>query len=138
VPLYATDGATRPPRSEIAEVVGPLGKVDGRDVLDQGGWFELRPGCHVVELDPRPPTDSSLSSPMYFTGQFSVTTYVLRMKAGARYVIRRNVITGSHQGRITLSALEEAAGGATTELAPMQTVDEIQACKEWAATAVGR
>jgi hypothetical protein len=137
VPLYAGAEVTRPPRSDVAEVIGPIAKVDGRDVADRGGWFELRPGCHVVELDRRPPNDVGLSSAVYFTGQFPLTTYVLRMKPGARYVIRRQLTSDGSTGTLSLWAGEEEASGATHDLSPMQSVDEIQACKQWAATTLG-
>ena len=113
LPLYPNASATPLPRAAVAELMGPIGKVDGRVVLDQGGTFELLPGCHVVELDQRPVNSDNLSGSVYLTGQFPVTIYAIRMKAGASYIIRRYVSADSTGPMIPikLTAQEEDASG---------------------------
>jgi hypothetical protein len=139
VPLYPNGATTQLPRNEIAQVTGPISKIDGRDVLDQGGVFDLLPGCHIVELDRRLTADPySLSGGMYWSGQLPTAIYALRMKAGARYVIRRDLYADGTTGRVSLSAREEEMSGAVTDLSPATSVEDIQACKEWKTTGFGR
>jgi hypothetical protein len=135
VPLYPNGATTPLPRARIAQVAGPIATIDGKDVADQGGLFDLLPGCHVVVLDQRLAPDSySLSSGSYWTGQAPRTTYALRMQAGARYIIRRDVQSEGQMGRLVLTAREELANGATTDLTPATSVEDLRSCKEWAAT----
>jgi hypothetical protein len=131
VPLYPSAETARLPRNQIAQVTGPIAKIDGQDVVDQGGRFDLLPGCHLVELDRRVTGDSyTLSSATYWTGQFARTTYAMRMKPGARYVIRRVLdSSGFARGRVILSAREEEANGAMNDLLPARSAEEIQACR---------
>jgi hypothetical protein len=132
MPLYSNVPAATLPRTAVAELMGPIGKVDGQVVIDQGGTFELLPGCHVVELDRRPLNSDSLSGSVYVSGQFPPTTYAIRMKAGATYIIRRNFPTDSMGPivRIQLSAQEEDASGKVADLNPIQSIDEIHACNQ--------
>jgi hypothetical protein len=136
LPLYlngqsAPNGASaRLPREQIAQVTGPIEKIDDRDLTGQSGWFDLLPGCHVVELDRRIVADGyALSGARYWTGQFSRTTYSLQMKAGARYVIQRQIYSDGNSTRVILSAREEEAGGAITDLSPAKSGEEIAACR---------
>ena len=137
VPLYPNAATTRLPRDQVAQVAGPIAKIDDQDVTGQGGLFDLLPGCHIVELERRVVTDSyALSGGVYFGGQFPMTLYALRMKPGARYIIRREIYTeGSMSGRVALSAREELATGAASDLEPAKTADEIAACQDWARAA---
>jgi hypothetical protein len=129
VPLYPNAAATRLPRNQVALVEGPIEKVDGQEVGDQGGRFELLPGCHVIELDRRSPADNySLSNTSYLTGQLSTVYYAMHMMAGGRYEIRRDVVVDGQTGRIVLSAREEAPGGAVTDLFPAKSADELRSC----------
>lgn len=131
LPLYSVS-ATPLARTAVAELMGPIGKVDGRVVLEKGGSFELLPGCHVVELDQRPLNSDNLSSGVYLSGDYPLTTYAIRMKAGASYIIRRS-FPGSGGGsmiRMQLSAQEEDASGKVTELFPMKSADEIHECNQ--------
>jgi hypothetical protein len=140
VPLYPNGATTRLPRSQIAQVTGPIAKIDGKDVAGQGGVFDLLPGCHLVELDRQLVADGTvLSSAVYWSGDSPTTLYALRMKPGARYVIRRQVYSdGELSGRIVLSAREEQADGAATDLDPAKSDEDIKACNDWAAMAFGR
>ena len=129
VPLYPNAAATRLPRNQVALVEGPIEKVDGQEVGDQGGRFELLPGCHVIQLDRRAPADNySLSNTSYLTGQLATVYYAMQMMAGGRYEIRRDVIVDGQMGRITVSAREEAPGGAVTDLFPAKSADELRSC----------
>jgi len=130
VPLYASASAAPVPRDTVAQLMGPIAKVDGREVIDQGGSFELLPGCHVVELDRRLNSNSyALSGGTYLTGQLPLITYALRMKAGASYIIQRNLPdTMGPMVQIQLSAREVDASGKTTDLYPMKSAAEIHEC----------
>jgi hypothetical protein len=132
IPLYPNGATTRLPRNQIAQVAGPIAKVDGQDMGDQSGPFDLLPGCHIVDLDTRPPANAfALSSGTYWSGQFPPTTYAFRMKPGARYVIQRDIQTdGTGPGRVNLSAREELPTGAVTDLLPVKSADDIKACKD--------
>lgn len=139
VPLYPNAATDRLPRERVAVVAGPIAKVDGKDVVDQGGRFELLPGCHVLELDRRMVADgNTLSGGMYWTGSFPSTTYAIRMKAGNRYEIRRDIFSDGSGGRLVLSASEEAPGGTVTDLAPATSAQEVTACKEWETATLAR
>jgi hypothetical protein len=137
VPLYPNAESTRLPPTQVADLLGPIGKIDGREVGGLGGRFDLLPGCHVVQLDRQSDNSNySLTGGVYLTGSFPATTYALRMQAGARYIIQRQTITEGVGAtmRVVLSAREEAPGGAVTDLVPAKTVDDLKACKAWEST----
>jgi hypothetical protein len=130
------------PRDQIAEVSGPIDKIDGNQVAGWHGYFDLLPGCHVVELERRlsffvvgRPARGSGSYLLQF-GPLPTVTYALRMKAGARYVIRQEPHLGGYWtiNGIYRSAREEQPSGPAIDLAPTESADEIRACKEWEAT----
>src|SRR4029079_8726250 len=96
VPLYPNAATRRLHRSQVAQVSGPIGSIDGRDLRDLGGPFDLLPGCHIVELDLRVTrTPFPTSGGAYWSGQFPRTIYAIRMKASARYLIRRTIDVNS-------------------------------------------
>lgn len=134
VPLYPNSRMVRLPRGQVAVVDGPISLVDGSDVAGQGGSFELLPGCHIVELE-RQITgnlNGATNGNFYFTGQFPRTIYALRMLAGGRYSIRRDIESGmGPTGRVVLSAREELPNGAASDLAPAKSLDEIRSCRAW-------
>ena len=137
VPLYPNAESTRLPPNQVADLLGPIGKIDEREVGGLGGRFDLLPGCHVVELDRQSDNGNySLTGAVYLTGGFPATTYALRMQAGARYIIQRQTVTEGVGAtmRIVLSAREEFPGGAVTDLVPAKSVDDLEACKAWGAT----
>jgi hypothetical protein len=137
VPLYPNGETTRLPANQVADLMGPIEKIDGRAVGDMGGRFDLLPGCHLIELDRQSDNSTySLTSGVYLTGSFPATTYALRMQAGARYFIQRQTVTEGVGAtvRMVLSAREEAPGGAVTDLAPATSMDDLKACKAWEAT----
>jgi hypothetical protein len=137
VPFYPNGETARLPPNQVADLVGPIGKIDGRDVSGLGGRFDLLPGCHVVELDRHSDNSSySLSGAVYLTGSFPATTYALRMRAGSRTFIKRDTITEGVGAtvRVVLSAREEAPGGTVTDLSPATSMDDVEACRAWAAT----
>lgn len=136
VPLYPSGETTRLPRSQIAQIAGPIAKVDGQEVVGQDGPFDLLPGCHIVELDRgRLITEGSAPSRgAYWNGPFTSSTYAIRMKAGARYVIHRQIYTGGigppGSSRGELSVREEQASGAMADLAPGKSAEELEACRD--------
>ena len=135
--LYPNADSARLPPNQVAGLLGPIAKVDARDVAGLGGRFDLLPGCHVVQLDRQSDNSNySLTGATYLTGSFPATTYALRMQAGARYIIQRQAVTDGigPRMRVVLSAREEAPGGAVTDLEPAKSVADIEACKAWAAT----
>jgi hypothetical protein len=137
VPLYPNSESARLPPTQVADVLGPIGKIDGREVGGLGGRFELLPGCHVVELDRQSDNSNySLTGAVYLTGGFPATTYALRTQAGARYIIQRQTVTEGVGAtmRVVLSAREEAPGGGVTDLVPARSLDDLKACKAWEAT----
>lgn len=137
VPLYPNSESARLPPAQVADLTGPIGKIDEREVGGLGGRFDLLPGCHVIQLDRQSDNSNyALTGAIYLTGGFPATTYALRMQAGARYIIQRQTVT---QGigptmRVVLSAREEAPGGAVTDLDPAKSVADLRACKAWEAT----
>ena len=137
VPLYPDGESTRLPPNQVADLSGPIGKIDGREVGGLGVQFDLLPGCHVVELDRQSDNSNySLSGGIYLTGSFAATTYALRMQAGARYIIQRQTVVEGvgATARVVLSAREEAPGGAVSDLLSAKSVDDLKACKAWEAT----
>jgi hypothetical protein len=132
VPLYPNGATARLPRNQIAYLAGPIAKIDEQDVVDQGGSFELLPGCHIVELERRLVADGyALSGGVYWTGNFPTTIYAIRMKPGARYIIRREIRTGEMvASRVMLSAREEEASGKATDLVPATSEADIKACMD--------
>ncbi len=142
IPLYPNAQTTRLPRDQIAEVAGPIERIDGNQVAGWRGYFDLLPGCHVVELEHRlsffvvgRPARGN-GSYLLQLGPLPTVTYALRMKAGARYVIRQEPHLGGFWtiNGIYRSAREEQPNGPAIELAPTESADEIRACKEWEAT----
>ena len=131
VALYPNAAAAPLPPAQVATLVGTIARVDNRDVTDLGGPFALLPGCHVVELTRQIPNNGfGLSGGVYWTGQLPAVTFALQMKAGARYVIRRDIIMGSGQmGRLVTSTREEVPGVGATELSPPTSPDDIAACR---------
>jgi hypothetical protein len=137
IALYPNAAAGRLPPGQVATLAGSIARVDGRDVADLGGPFELLPGCHVVELIRQIPNNGyGLSAGVYGTGQLPVAIFALPMKAGARYVLRRDLVpAGNGMGRrLILSAREELPGGAATDLSPSAAWADIVACRDANAT----
>jgi hypothetical protein len=139
VPLYPNAATTRLPPNQVATVSGPIAKIDDKELEPQAVAYELLPGCHLVELDRHLAAESyALSGGVYWSGEFPQTVYALRMKAGARYAIRRDIVAEGAVGRVVLSAQEELPSGMTADLAPVKSVEDVKACKDWEHTALGR
>jgi hypothetical protein len=131
IPLYTSATGARLPPDQVASLIGPIARVDDRDVADLGGPFDLLPGCHVVELTRQVPNNGyGMTTGVYFSGQLPVAVFALPMKAGARYVIRRDLApTGNGMARrIAFSAREELPGGGT-DLSPSFAWDDVAACR---------
>lgn len=136
VPLYPNSEVERLPPNRVANLSGPIARIDGRDVPDVDGPFELLPGCHVVELlRQMPDSGFGLSSGVYVSGQFPPMVYALRMLAGARYSIRRDLLQlGAGQTtRLVVTAREELPDGVVREFSPAQSEADVAACKAWEA-----
>jgi hypothetical protein len=69
----------------------------------------------------------------YFVGPVPRFVFALRMKAGHRYILRREFVQNmsSTTGRIVAFAHEEDSTGASSPLSPIQHSDDIRVCKEW-------
>jgi hypothetical protein len=139
VPLYPNGATTRLLPGQVADVSGPIEKIDGREVADQGRRFDLLPGCHIVELDRQVSSNTySLSTPTSLDGggQLRTVVFALRMKAGGKYVIDRQAVEGqlANTWRVVLSAREELPGGLVTDLKPARSMDDLQDCRAWSAT----
>jgi hypothetical protein len=136
IALYPNAAAGRLPPAQVATLLGPIARVDDRDVADLGGPFELLPGCHVVELTRQIPNGFRLSSGVYGTSQLPVAIFALPMKAGARYVLWRDLVpAGTSMGRrLVFSAREELPGGAATDLSPSAAWSDIVDCRTTNAT----
>jgi len=106
----------------------PIQFVDGKDVSPYGSAFDLLPGCHIVQLG-----SNFVASTMYVSfhgGGGGV--FALRMEAGHRYVIRRDIVENPGSGaRVVITAREEDAHGASTPIEPAHDPAEITACREW-------
>jgi hypothetical protein len=136
-PLYPNP-ETRLARGAVARLVGtcsgpeclsPIASIDGHDITSLGGSFDLLPGCHLVEL-----RRNVVESNMYvaWTGFMPATLFAMRMSAGHRYIIRREIVQGiGGQGRLTVSALDEDPAGASTPLAPARGAEDIASCQAW-------
>jgi len=128
VPLYPNGATIRLPRDQIAQLYGPIEKVDGQKVAGEGNVFDLLPGCHIVELERRLVVEGYAPTMVYWTGQVAATYYALRMKPGARYIIRRVTTIDAH---LSLTAREEEASGAAADLHPIQSPDDVKDCRAW-------
>lgn len=132
IALYPNAAVARLPPDQVSTLNGTIARVDDRDVAELGGPFELLPGCHVVELTRQIPNNGYLhTTGVYFTGQLPVAIFALPMKAGARYVVRRDLVpTGTGmQRRLVFSAREELPGGAATDLSPSAAWTDVVACR---------
>jgi hypothetical protein len=106
IALY--DASPAPPSSDgVAELVGPIVAVDGFEVKSRGNFFELLPGCHVVEIgglahhvDPR--VGGEVATVPHLT-------YTVWMSAGNTYVIElsREMSLGSGPIGHTLILFQE-------------------------------
>src|ERR1700690_3892244 len=109
-PLYP-DPQSRLPDDRVARLVGPIGSVDGKEVSAQGDGFDLLPGCHIVQLH----GDMARSNGnFYWVGPVPRFIFALRMKAGHRYILRREFVQdmSSTTGSIVALAREEDSAGA--------------------------
>jgi len=132
IALYPNAAVARLPPDQVSTLNGTIARVDDRDVAELGGPFELLPGCHVVELTRQIPNNGlGLSRGIYGTGQLPVAIVALPMKAGARYVLRRELVpAGTGMGRrLVFSAREELPGGAETDLHPSFAWHDVVDCR---------
>lgn len=138
-PLY--DGPTRTAQ-EIAMLSGPVAKVDGVDVSEQGAVFALLPGCHVVTLQSQI-GEGGVSGA--WSADVRKQVYAFRMKAGNSYVIDVRLLPGNHSvgtanvGSVKILAIEQDGRGKKIgSIAPARGRADIEACHAWAAAAYGQ
>jgi hypothetical protein len=138
-PLY--DGPTRTAQ-EVAMLSGPVAKVDGVDVSEQGAVFALLPGCHVVTLQSRI-GEGGVSGA--WSADVRKQVYAFRMKAGNSYSIDVRLLPGNHSvgtanvGSVKILAIEQDGRGKKIgTLAPARGRADIEACHAWAADAYGQ
>jgi len=105
--------------------------VDGHDVVPLASFFELLPGCHVVEtathwLGPR-------ARFIYSPGIAGTHTFPIRMRAGRAYTVVEKW-SGPLGPLMTVSvhAFErDPAGGQTEEISAAANAADVQACRAW-------
>jgi len=112
-----------------AECIPPIKLVDGQDVSSYGSAFDLLPGCHLVTLG----TDIVAGTAyVTFHGSAAPVVFAVRMKAGNRYVIQRDIVENMGRGgRLVTTAREEDAHGASTSIEAVKDEAEIAACRDW-------
>jgi hypothetical protein len=98
-PVYPLYDAARPP-ARPARLVGPVAKVDDRDVTGLGDRFDLDPGCHVLTLRQDVMPHGAPSA-----------TFGMMMSAGSAYAVVREPAT--------VEMTETDPNGAVTRWKPM-------------------
>jgi hypothetical protein len=138
-PLY--DGPTLPAQ-DVAVLSGPVAKVDGVDVSEQGAVFALLPGCHVVTLQSQI-GEGGVSGA--WSADVRKQVYAFRMKAGNSYVIDVRLLPGNHSvgtanvGSVKIVAVEQDGRGKKIgSIAPARGRADIEACHAWAAATYGQ
>jgi hypothetical protein len=122
------------PRSEVAVIGGYVGEIDGRDISEETGVFEVLPGCHVVRTLSRwgaTEADGEMSAE---TGR---VPFALPMKGGHWYEIK--VVTSGPSapvGTYVIEAIEtDPAGNPSQTFSPTTEQSELDACSKQAAAA---
>ncbi|HVV51964.1 MAG TPA: hypothetical protein VHO06_20005 [Polyangia bacterium] len=110
VPLY--DLPARPGLDQVAPLGGYVAAVDGRDVSELGGAFELLPGCHVVTT-PTHWGNGGRYDPV--TANVSALELPIAMVAGRHYLVVSSNTHGAPVGRATLDVSETDAHGRQVE-----------------------
>ncbi len=125
-PLYAGDRAGI---DQVATLSGPIGTVDGREVADKGGSFELRAGCHVVTTKTEFLDHDTTINIGAMMGHHPVLTFAVLMKPGFSYVIEhRTQELDGLSARPWMTARELDRSGAAHDLEPTQDQVAIAAC----------
>jgi hypothetical protein len=108
---------------------GYVAEVDGEDVSDETGSFELLPGCHVVRTPAEWAVHDAESVMMAETG---VVPFALSMKGGHSYDIKvKTSGPTAPVGTFVVEAVEtDPAGNPARTFAPAPTQDDLDACEE--------
>jgi hypothetical protein len=127
-PLYP-DPQNRQADDAVARLVEQIGSVDGQDVSGRGQVFDLLPGCHVVELHGEMQRTNTYVT---WVGQMPNSVVELRMKAGHRYFIHRELIQdmGSRTGKIVVIGQDEDRTGGSTMFSPTPVRGDFRSCTE--------
>lgn len=131
IPLYPSTRTTRLPPSQLAQLSGPIAKIDGSQVIDDGRPFELLPGCHLVEMQRLLAVNGVFVRRTGYGPPLPVVIYALRMRAGSRYVIRpdSHLVRGVNDP--VFLAREEQSNGTASDLMPVKSSADINACQGW-------
>jgi hypothetical protein len=108
-PAYPLYDAARPP-ARPARLVGPVAKVDDRDVSGLGDRFDLEPGCHVLALRQDVLPHGAPSA-----------VFGMMMSAGSAYAVVREPAT--------VEMTETDANGAVTQWKPMNPDAAAAKCR---------
>jgi len=130
-PLYEGDVL---PSAEVANLSGPVAKVDGVNVSHMGSLFALLPGCHIVEL---PTQIGEGTTSGAWSENIGHVSYALAMKAGHLYAINTELKPGSSVsvgnaavGGVKVTATErDSDGKVIAKLSPIHTKGDIESCR---------
>ncbi len=125
-PLYAVP-AQPLARSQVAVIGGYVGEVDGRDVSEETGPFEVLPGCHVVRTLAQWGAQEADGELIAETGR---VPFALPMKAGHYYELK--VLTSgpsAPSGTYTIEAIETDPQGRSGRIfSPSHDEDALEEC----------
>lgn len=121
------------PRDQVARLVGPVTRVDGSEVPNGDGAFELLPGCHIVEIGGR--IGSVSNSPVSgWAATLPRLFYPFRMRAGHSYSIDFQPQPSLGLGPVgwgQLRAVEQDRSGASRIVEPARSLEDVEACQRW-------
>ncbi len=127
-PLYPTP-AQPLARSEVAVLSGYVAEVDGEDVSDETGSFELLPGCHVV----RTPSEWGVhDAESVMVAETGVVPFALTMKGGYAYEVRvRTSGPTAPSGTFIIEAVEtDPQGNPAGRFDPVTQPADLERCAE--------
>jgi hypothetical protein len=126
IPLY--DEPTRLGADQVATLGGYVAWVDGRDVSNLGGAFELRPGCHVLTT-PTGWGDSTVRSSLKVST--GALTFTIPMVAGRHYLVDNKVWRNGIDARWNVQVDEsDASGKVLWSFNRTRSSAEIAACRQ--------
>lgn len=129
LPLYGGDL----PRDQIAQLIGPVRRVDGQSVPTGYGTFELLPGCHVVQIGGGVGS-ANISTGGGWAATLPPLTYAIRMRQGYTYTItfeREPSLGLGPVGYGDIVAREEDRDGHQRPLTFARDRADIAECQRW-------
>src|SRR5579883_1240301 len=97
-PLYDHVPGERLPPDQVARLYGAVSAIDGRDVSNLGGAYELLPGCHELTTSGQSLNDAT--SYYQVTARLRPQRFVLAMKAGYSYFLKHTAPNPGSRFRI--------------------------------------